>query len=64
MNLTEYLRGIGMTYVQFAEISGFDVSQISRWARLERPPSLAQAKQIRDATDGQVSFEDFLINKE
>jgi len=52
-----------MTYVQFAEISGFDVSQISRWARLERPPSLAQAKQIKDATDGQVSYEDFVPDK-
>jgi len=49
-----------MTYAQFAKISGYDGSQLNRWARGKRTPSLAQAKQIGDATEGQVSFEDFV----
>jgi DNA-binding transcriptional regulator YdaS (Cro superfamily) len=52
-----------MTYAQFADVTGFDVSQLNRWARGERAPSLAQAKQIRDATEGQVSYEDFVPDK-
>ena len=52
-----------MTYAQFAEISGFDVSQLNRWARGERQPSLDQAKRIKGATEGQVSYEDFVTDE-
>jgi transcriptional regulator with XRE-family HTH domain len=63
MNLASYLREIGMTYAQFADVTGFDVSQLNRWARGERQPSLDQAKRIRDATEGQVSYEDFVTDE-
>jgi transcriptional regulator with XRE-family HTH domain len=60
MKLDAYLRLHKITYRQFAELVDDDAAQINRFATGRRTPSLMTAARISRATNGAVSFEDFL----
>ncbi len=62
MRLAAYLRLHGKTYRQFAEQVEESASVINRFANGRRMPSLMQAARIARATNGAVSFEDFLAD--
>ena len=60
MKLKAYLELTQKTYRVFAAENGFDVAQVHRWASGKRSPSVAQIAEIRKATNGQVTFDDFI----
>lgn len=63
MKLDQYLRMSGVTATEFARSLGVHSSQVSRWASGERVPSLEQARAIRDASFGAVTFDDHLADE-
>ena len=60
MTLIEFKRQTGLSFRQLAELVGFDVAQVHRWATGERDPTLAVIRNITEATDGKVTVLDFL----
>lgn len=60
MKLRDWLQSNRITYEAFAAKIGADKSQVWRWANDERVPTLPQAAEIRAATDGAVTLEDWV----
>ena len=60
MDLKTYLETHNISYREFGEIIGVDHSQVSRWIRGQRLPSLPMAVAIEKATQQQVMPLDFV----
>ncbi len=60
MKLAAYLESTGVKPSAFARRIGCPPSTITRILRDERSPGIGLMSRIREATDGQVSFEDFM----
>jgi len=61
MKLDAYLRQAGLTSAQFAQIAGIGSKQtVHKYRHGLRFPSAENLKRIREATDGQVTADDFV----
>jgi transcriptional regulator with XRE-family HTH domain len=60
MKLKDYLIGKKLTLEQFASVIGVEPAAVSRYASGARYPRRDIMRRIVDATDGQVSPNDFL----
>lgn len=60
MKLSDYLEAQNMTHSAFAERIGVSQGAVTRYANGARVPRPAVMSKIRQATDGQVSYRDFL----
>lgn len=60
MKLSDYLAAREMKASAFAAILEVEPSTVTRLLRGERSPSLSLIQRIREATEGKVSFDDFL----
>ena len=60
MDLKTYLEQNNISYREFGTMIGVDHSQVSRWIRGHRLPSLPMAVAIEKATGGQVMPADFV----
>ena len=63
MQLTSYLKLVGIVPSRFALQIGVPASTISRILRGERVPTLATIERIRVATDGAVTAADYAIHR-
>lgn len=64
MRLQTYLQKHGMTYEAFASSIGVSAYAVGKWARGSRVPRPEHLRRINQATDGLVSFADFLSTSE
>lgn len=64
MNLGEFLERSGTTMTAFAAGLGVGVSTVHGWVSGRRLPGLEMAARIREATDGSVTFDDFLVARD
>jgi transcriptional regulator with XRE-family HTH domain len=60
VKLNDYLASKNLTLRAFAEQVGTNYSQVHRWAKGERAPSIVMAAKIREVTRGRVKPEDFM----
>ena len=60
MKLAEYLKTQGESLTAFAHLMGVEPPTVHRWANGFRMPSIRMANEIKQATNGAVSFEDWL----
>ena len=60
MKLAEYIKSNNITFAAFACEMGVEPPTVHRWANGFRVPSIRMAHEIKQATGGAVSFEDWL----
>ena len=60
MKLAEYLKTQGESLTAFAHLMGVEPPTVHRWANGFRVPSIRMAHEIKRATGGAVSYEDWL----